>query len=298
MLFSEIYGTYYHTVAKILSKALSGSLDSRALREIVQDTAFDESLLTIPDSLRTHKWPLLTPDLSTPLLQEPTMPLTMLEKRWMKALLLDPRMALFDPDTTGLEDVEPLFRPEWLVYFDRYTDGDNYSDPKYIRHFHTVLEALGEKKQLEILYDDGKRNRYRMAVSPQYLEYSEKDDRFRLAAEGYRPLMLNLSRIESCTLLEKNAFTTGQDFRHSRSLTMDLTDERDTLARVLLHFSHLEKETTRLDDAHYRVTLHYDENDETEMLIRILSFGPVVQVTEPESFRQKLRERLAMQERF
>lgn len=190
MLFSEIYGTYYHTVAKILSKALSGTLDSRALREIVQDTAFDESLLTIPDSLRTHKWPLLTPDLSTPLLQEPTMPLTLLEKRWMKALLLDPRMALFDPDTTG------------------------------------------------------------------------------------------------------------QDFRHSRSLTMELTDERDTLARVLLHFSHLEKETKRLDDAHYRVTLHYDENDETEMLIRILSFGPVVQVTEPESFRQKLRERLTMQERF
>ena len=298
MLFSEIYGTYYHTVAKILSKALSGSLDSRALREIVQNMAFDESLLTIPDSLRTHKWPLLTPDLSTPLLQEPTMPLTMLEKRWMKALLLDPRMALFDPDTTGLEDVEPLFRPEWLVYFDRYTDGDNYSDPKYIRNFHTVLEALRGKKQLEILYDDGKRNRYRMAVSPQYLEYSEKDDRFRLAAEGYRPLMLNLSRIESCTLLEKDAFTTGQDFRHSRSLTVELTDERDTLARVLLHFSHLEKETKRLDDAHYRVTLHYDENDETEMLIRILSFGPVVQVTEPESFRQKLRERLAMQERF
>lgn len=86
------------------------------------------------------------------------MPLTLLEKRWMKAILLDPRMGLFDPDLTGLEDVEPLFRPEWLVYFDRYTDGDDYSNPEYIRHFHTVLEALREKKQLEILYDDSKQN--------------------------------------------------------------------------------------------------------------------------------------------
>lgn len=298
MLFSEVYGTYYHTVSKILAKALSGTLDGRSLREIVQDTAFDESLLTIPDSLRTHKWPLLDSDYSTPLLEEPSMPLTLPEKRWMKALLLDPRMRLFDPDTTGLEDVEPLFRPEWLIYYDRYTDGDDYSDPGYIRRFRTIVQALREKRQLEIVYDDGKGNRHRGTVSPQYLEYSEKDDRFRLAAEGYRPLMLNLSRLESCALLEKQAFTTGQDFRHSRSLTMELTDERDTLSRVLLHFSHLEKETTRLDDIHYRVTLHYDRNDETEMLIRILSFGPTVRVTEPEHLRQRLRERLMMQDRF
>ena len=298
MLFSEIYGTYYHAVARILSKALDGTLDGRSLRKTVQNTAFDESLLTIPDSLLTHKWPLLSQDHSTPLLREPSMPLTLLEKRWMKAVLLDPRMGLFDPDTTDLEEVEPLFRPEWLVYFDRCADGDDYSDPGYIQRFRTVLKALREKKQLEIVYNDGKGNRHRTVVSPQYLEYSEKDDRFRLAAEGYRPLMLNLSRLESCTLLEKDAFTTGQDFRRSQSLTVELTDERDTLARVLLHFSHLEKETKRLDDTHYRVTLHYDQNDETEMLIRILSFGPVVRVTEPESFRQKLRERLAMQDRF
>ncbi|MGN1019617.1 MAG: helix-turn-helix transcriptional regulator [Aristaeellaceae bacterium] len=298
MLFSEIYGSYYQTVAKILSRAVAGTLDGKALQRIVQETAFAESPLTIPDALVSGQWPLLTRDYGTPLLREPAMPLTLLQKRWMKAILLDPRVQLFQPDATGLEDVAPLFRQEWLVYFDRYTDGDDYGDPGYISRFRTILTALREKRQLQLVFRDGRGNRHNTAVSPQYLEYSGKDDRFRLAAEGFRPWIVNLSRIEDCRLLESAAFSTHQDFRHTRSLTLTLTDERGTLERVLLHFSHLEKETRRLDDTHYQLTLHYDQNDETEMLIRILSFGAMVQVIAPESFRDRIRQRLALQSRY
>ena len=298
MLFSEIYGSYYQAVAKILSKAVAGTLDGKTLRQIVRDTAFAESPLTIPDALTSGQWPLLNPDYSTPLYQEPAMPLTLLQKRWMKAILLDPRVQLFQPDTTGLEDIEPLFRPEWLVYFDRCTDGDDYKNPGYIRIFRTILAALREKKQLWVVFRDSKGNRHNTVVSPQYLEYSEKDDRFRLAAEGFRPWSINLSRIKECQALEMQAYTTHQVFLHTQSLTMELADERNALERVLLHFSHLEKETKRLDDTHYQVTLRYDQNDETEMLIRILSFGAVVRVTAPESFREKIRQRLAMQSQY
>lgn len=298
MLFSEIYGSYYQAVAKILSQAVEGTLDGKTLRQIVQDTAFAESPLTIPDALSSGQWPLLNPDYSTPLYQEPAMPLTMLQKRWMKAILLDSRVQLFQPDETGLEGIEPLFRPEWLVYFDRYTDGDDYENPDYIRNFRTILAALREKKQLRVLFLDGKGNRHHTVVSPQYLEYSEKDDRFRMAAEGFRPWVINLSRIKECEILEVQLCTTHQVFRHTQRLTMELTDERGALERVLLHFSHLEKETKRLDETHYQITLHYDKNDETEMLIRILSFGAVVRVTAPESFREKIRQRLAMQSQY
>ena len=55
---------------------------------------------------------------------------------------------------------------------------------------------------------------------------------------------------------------------------MDLYDTRNALERAMLHFSDLEKETERIDDKHYRVTLKYRQGDETEILIRILSFGP------------------------
>ena len=83
MLFSEIYGSYYQAVAKILSKAVAGTLDGKTLRQIVRDTAFAESPLTIPDALTSGQWPLLNPDYSTPLYQEPAMHLTLLQNRWM-----------------------------------------------------------------------------------------------------------------------------------------------------------------------------------------------------------------------
>ena len=63
----------------------------------------------------------------------------------------------------------------------------------------------------------------------------------------------------------------------------------------MLHFSDLEKETERIDDRHYRIILHYRQGDETEILIRILSFGPVLKVLEPETMVAQIRERLAKQ---
>ena len=73
---------------------------------------------------------------------------------------------------------------------------------------------------------------------------------------------------------------------------------RNALERVLLHFSHLQKETERLDDIHYRVTLCYDKQDETEMVIRVLSFGPMIRVTEPKRFVALLRQRIERQMQF
>ena len=142
MLFHEIYGSYYDATAAILRSAVAGTLTDRELTALVQRRAFSESLLSIPQGLKGEKWRLLRSDLTTPVRQPPAMPLTLLQRRWLKALLLDPRIRLFDPDLSGLEDVEPLFTPDMIVYFDRYGDGDDYTDPDYISRFQTILHAL------------------------------------------------------------------------------------------------------------------------------------------------------------
>ena len=66
-------------------------------------------------------------------------------------------------------------------------------------------------------------------------------------------------------------------------------------ANRMLHFSHLDKETERIDEDHYKITLYYEREDETELLIRVLSFGPVLKVIFPDDFVKKLCERLEKQ---
>ncbi|MBQ6628925.1 MAG: hypothetical protein IJH65_08925 [Methanobrevibacter sp.] len=81
----------------------------------------------------------------------------------------------------------------------------------------------------------------------------------------------------------------------SETIIFELTNRRNALERVLLHFSHLEKETKRLSENKYEVKLRYDRQDETEMVIRILSFGPVIRVTHPSRFINLLKERIEKQ---
>ena len=63
----------------------------------------------------------------------------------------------------------------------------------------------------------------------------------------------------------------------------------------MIHFSHYEKEVVRLDDHHYLLKLHYEKDDETELLIRVLSFGLNLKVIAPDSFREKLKDRIEKQ---
>ena len=298
MIFSELYGSYYKAVSAILGKAIDGTLTDRELTRTVLENAFGESLITIPAKLKDGSWPLLTEDYRTPLNHKPHTPLTKLEKQWLKALLLDPRIHLFAPSNEGLEEVEPLFTPEQFVYFDRYSDGDDFSDPRYIEHFRTILQAMREKRKLRIRFHGHRGNRQSFVCIPYKLEYSSKDDKFRLVTGyGRRPLTINLARMDAVQLLEpweEREYLPPRE--QVETLVMELEDTRNALERAMLHFSDLEKETERIDEKHYRIRLKYKLGDETEILIRVLSFGPVLKVTEPESMVVQIRERLRKQE--
>ena len=300
MLFNEVYGAYYNAVAAILSEAVKDKITDARINEIVRDKAFSESVLTIPAALRDGAWPLISADGSTPLKREPEMPLTELQRRWLKALLSDPRIKLFGVDETGLEDVAPLYSPDVFVCFDRYSDGDDYSDPRYIENFRTILTALREKRKLKIKFKSSRDIEKKWVCVPCRLEYSSKDDKFRLLTFSPRnALTINLGRIKSVTLLEPYSEEEFKpvEYRKER-LVLEVKNERNALERTLLSFSHFAKEAERLDDNRYRLTLFYERDDETELVIRVLSFGPVLKVVEPDSFRAQVHERIKKQQKL
>lgn len=273
MIFSEIYNCYFQSVSAIIKEAVEGGLTGKRMTEIIQQTAFSESFFTIESALRMEEWPLLTKDWKTPIKHIPGQPLTSLQLRWMKSLLEDPKIHLFSPDTAGLEEVEPLFTPDMFVYYDRYQDADPYQDPKYITCFQQVLSALRQKKGLQILYCGRTGKKHAIRGLPKYLEYSSKDDKFRLK-------MISEENIPK---------------KEKKKIVCYLKDERNALTRAMFQFSYLEKETEQLSEGNYRITIYYDKNDENELLIQILAFGSSIYVSEPCELKEKIKIRLERQ---
>lgn len=297
MLFHEIYSSYYHAVSNILSASVKGCLTENEMLTIIKEHAFAESYLTIMPALKNESWQLMDEQLHTPLAHEPSIGLTTLQKRWLKAISMDPRIRLFAVDFTILEDVEPLFTPSDYVVFDKYNDGDDYANENYIRIFQTLQKAIHTHKKVIIRYNSRKNNHRTIHCTPYQFEYSEKDDKFRIRILGCRYAnILNISRIKECELSDEEGVRPGNTRKiFSEYLVMELLDERNALERVMLHFAHFEKEAQRISKDKYRIKINYERDDETELLIRVLSFGPFVKVTEPEHFVNLIKKRLLMQ---
>ena len=306
MLFSEIYSTYYNTVASIISCSQQGKLDSDLLFKIVKESAFPESFMTIGSALETGKWPLIKKDYSTNIQNIPTMPLSVLQKRWLKALCNDKRIRLFVSDEVleclknQLQDVEALFNENDYYLYDKYSDGDPYDDPDYIKNFRTVLEAIHQKKTISVEYTGRFGQQKRFICAPCKIEYSEKDDKFRIISKvKNRHSILNIARINSCELTDNSKVDdiSEEDLPDNRrtSVTLEIYDERKAMERVMLAFAHFEKSAVQISDDVYQLTLNYDSFDETELVVRVLSFGPMVKVIEPQRFVDLVKERIERQ---
>lgn len=327
MIFHEIYSLYYRTVADILACAVKNELTEEKLTRIAAEGAFKDSHLTILPALKEQKWKLLEKDGTTPLKHVPELPLSHLQKRWLKSVSLDPRIRLFLPESQESvretradgkdtergnetrelffleEEIKPLFTPEDFTVFDRYGDGDPYDDENYVSIFRTVLRAVKEKRELQVEYTGGAGYSSEFICRPLHIEYSEKDDKFRVfAARGERTEILNMARITSCRLSgegpQENKTARKAGAKNRSFFRMELKDERSALERAMLHFAHFQKEAERIDGDRYLITIYYDREDEAELIIRVLSFGPFVKVTEPASFVSLVKDRIERQRKF
>lgn len=320
-LFSELYGCYYRVVARILARAHEKGIARADISAIVEQEAFAESGLHLIPRLLNGEWGLLREDEaglfhSKLAHAQVGKPMTHLQKSWLKAILQDVRMRLFLEDeqmallNEWLQDVPPLFNQEDFHVFDVALDGDDYQEEGYVQRFRRVLVAIKAKTPLTLDYRRGKGGQMRTSFVPVQMQYSEKDDKFRVLGGELRqngrvvPILLNMGRIaaiHSSRRAVPEGFQVDSIPRRQadmREVTLHITKERNALERCMMQFAFYDKETVAEEDGRgYQCRIRYDRGEETELLIRILSFGPVVRVMGPDSFVAQMRERVQSQMR-
>ena len=318
-LFNEIYGAYFRIAARVLAKK---SVTEQDISRIIGQEGFRDSVLFVPQKLIPQAdgsdWGLLKRNADgtfSPVSKHPPVKLlTNLQRRWLKAKLSDPRTALFLPDdvfaalSEALSNVTPLYQPAWFRYPDRFTDGDPYTDAAYRGIFRTVLQTIQSHSALNMDYTTSRGNRIHRLFFPLRLEYSDKNDKFRMYGYGLtrsgtpKNAIVNLGRITAATIaaapnIEIPSLEQCFAARKCREpVTVRVTPERNGTERFLMEFASYEKRTDLdTETGTLTVQLWYDIQDETELLIQLLSFGPVLEILSPPEFRAQAAARIAKQ---
>ncbi|MDD6400928.1 MAG: WYL domain-containing protein [Lachnospiraceae bacterium] len=318
-LFSEIYSCYYQVLRRLLNS--SNEFNIYDISSQIGENAFAESLLSIIPKITNGDWELFDVSeeintdgqLSSKLYNKSIIPLSTLEKSYLKALLIDSRIKLFLKEqqleelTDILVDVEPLFMPSMFYYYDQFAYGDPYDDKSYQSIFRDVLAACKNKQLLDVEYMSVKNNRVHHIFFPARIEYSIKNDKFRVLAieknKGkYNKLItLNMDSIQKVTPVQESISKTIdlnqiiKNAYYKEPVTLIIKNERNALERAMLHFANYEKNTKKIDENTYECLIYYNQSIETELLIEILSFGPMIKVTGNERMLNLIKERLYKQ---
>lgn len=320
-LYSEIYGAYYSVIADLLKK---GSFNNHELSLAVKEKGFGETMLYLVPKISDGDISLFerNGELYTSILSEGgnlNIPMSLLQKRWLAAVLADKRISLFlsteesQKLRTNLEGVEPLFDASDFIYTDRFTDGDDYDSEEYQQNFRMILNALRLHRVLDISFNSRRDKRVHYKFIPCKIEYSIKNDKFRLYAVERRKskkygnkdrlYLVNLSRIEE--IIETDEYIPEEELPeldnlitseyYKEPVTLLIKTERNALERAMLQFASYKKNTTRLNDELYKCEIFYNEGNETELLIEVLSFGSAVEVVGNDRFKRLIKQRIEKQ---
>lgn len=332
-LFDKLYCCYYQAVRQILEEAACRPVSRKRMEEICETAAFKESALSILPRLTDPDgpWNCLLQQTADGLffsaLGDKTLkaPLSRLQKAWISSICQDPRFLLFftEEERDFIKAETPvLYQEQDFYYYDRFQNGDPYFSAMYRKHFRTILAGLSENRLLKLSYMGKNQLLTDLKILPVRLQYSSKDDKFRLLCMRPRngrsslPYTLNIGKILSCSLAgtpqldRKNGSTAPKQDSELPSLAVfsqkaeepaviEIDGRRNSLERCMLKFADYEKHTVYDEERGvYICSIYYDIQDETEFLIDLLSFGPVIRVLGPERLVKQIRERVARQHRW
>lgn len=239
-----------------------------------------------------------------------------LERMWLKTVLSDARAALFlskeliDDLNGWLADVPQLFLTEEVLHRHYKKEGDPYSDANYRVRFAEILSAIRQGQPIQVTNVTPIGEPIVSILMPYRLEYSQKDDVFRVSGtvrseDGAQLVSMRLSRIRQIEALidsqsgsvDSEAFHALMELRRMREpAVLELSDERNGFERFLHFFSNYTRTAKSVGETRtLRIELDYYDFDENELIISLLAMGPIVRVISPDTLRSKVASRLRSQ---
>ena len=329
MIYHRIYNNYFHAVEMLVrwlleKKSSKENATQKAISKLPLNERFRELLKSFVENKLSdivdpegHVADLEPGDLSE-------YPMTLLERRWLKTMSLDPRVKLFDIEWSGLDNVEPLYHPDDIVYFDQQNTSDPWTDEAYILNFRMILDAWQNGKQLAISWINRAGVLDQAKCWPDLIEYDRYEDKMRLMARVDENLIaIVLGRIQSCAYCDvtdnyETALHTDRclpdeghldemmDAREHLRKSMDvempvlsirIMDEYQALERTLAVFGHYQKKDFCREKAkQYFLEIYLDPYDEIDDIIdNILYLGPYVELLGPQNMIDELEARFAQQ---
>lgn len=317
-MYNEIYGTYYYMMQQILNKAGDGSITINDINHIVDKHGFAESNLYFTPQVIAQDgsgYNLLSKRQSgyqSILNDNPYVPITYQQKRLIKVMLGDQRVRLFisEKELKRLEfllmDIPPLYDLNDIVIKETAYDGDPYDDTAYKERFGIVLQAIKKNKMLKIVFNTSRGYRKTVTVAPYKIEYSVRDDKFRLCGVSLhnhhmsRYIKLNIARMIQIIQLDSHVDVDFEYFISQKYLkepiVIEVSDLRNGFERIFIGLSNYKRTSVYNDQTHKcLMKIHCMDDDVQELLIVIMSFGPAVKVIGPPEFKEKYQERIRRQ---
>lgn len=219
-------------------------------------------------------------------------PLTLIEIQWLRNILEHPKAKLF-LDVKEINQIKEhlpvlnMFDISKYEYYDQYTDMKTvYAKKDYIDHFRSVIFAINNSKLVSMNYSTPAGKSFSGMYALQHIEYSKRDDKFRVNAvdENENVFTLNLERICSIEILDSvfdskkisNLISRSYE-ENKKNIVIKFTDRKNVPDRILSEFSPWKKECTKdINTNIYTLNLEYDKNDTLEIVVRLLSYGPYI----------------------
>lgn len=318
-LFSEVYNCYYTAIGEIINKSLDGEISKENAKEIIKKIAFEESDIFINSKIDSEAWSFWDDKNKLKIKNKTKLPLTKAQKMWLCAIFNDERINLFFDKEEVIKfrkyfkdkNIEPIFRQTDFYYFDQFYLGDNCLDETYVEHFKKLVSAVKSKQILNISYN----NRKDKQISKDFLilkiEYSKKNNRHRAYAVHIKDnrrknvYLLNIAKINKISNSEitYNKEISFEQYAENNlekePIVLEISNERDALERCMVQFANFNKRTEYNEKTKkYICYIYYNKDLETELLIQVLSFVPLVKLLGHDKFLKLFKDRVALQKRL